>query len=79
MVTVTPPLMENTRLAWLPLTASWSAPGPSMSRSSVMLSWPLVRTMVPCSPEMKSIVSAWAGVGVENRLTQRAGAAVGQV
>ena len=34
-------------LWWLPLTASASASGPSMVRSSVMLSWPLVRAIVP--------------------------------
>src|SRR5262249_60205994 len=29
MVTVTPPLMSKRRLAWVPLTGRWFAPGPS--------------------------------------------------
>jgi len=28
MLTVVPPAMSKTLLAWLPLTASWLAPGP---------------------------------------------------
>ena len=47
MLTATPLLIWKTRLASLPLTASRSAPGPSMVRSSVMLSWPPVSAMVP--------------------------------
>src|SRR5262245_65970845 len=62
MVTVAPPLMLKIRLCWLPLTASRSAPGPSMVRASVMLNWPLVRGIVPFSPSAKAVVSApgWA-------------------
>src|SRR5207248_2107831 len=47
MVAVTPPLISKTRLALLPLMVRRLAPGPSMVRSSVMLSSPLVRAMVP--------------------------------
>src|SRR5262249_34955377 len=46
MVTVTPPLISKMRLASLPLTVSWFAPGPSMSRFLVMASSPLVSVMV---------------------------------
>src|SRR5262249_31471397 len=56
-VTVVPELMAKTRLAALPLTASWLAPGPSIRRSSVMLSWPPVSGMVPLTPGAKSMLS----------------------
>ena len=46
MVEVTPALMSKTRLAWLPLTVSCFAPGPSMSRLLVMASSPPVSVMV---------------------------------
>ena len=54
--TVLPALIRNTRLALLPLIAKLPAPGPVMVRSSLMVSAPLVRVMVPAT--LKVIVSA---------------------
>jgi hypothetical protein len=67
-VTVTPPLMSKTRLWWLPLTASWSAPGPSMSRFLVMAS-SLVSVMVwPRRLSSKTIWSpSWAAAMAARR------------
>src|SRR5262245_31615865 len=62
MVTVRPALMSKTRLAWLPLTVSWFAPGPSMSRFLVMANSPPISVMVwPARLGAKSMVSPlWA-------------------
>ena len=48
------PLTLKTRLASLPLTVKRLAPGPSRIRSSVMLSSPLVKVMVPSPPRGRS-------------------------
>src|SRR5262249_11463826 len=74
----TPVPSSKTRLASVPLTATSSAPGPSMVKGSVMLSGTPPRAIVPCSPSAKR-TSSGPGVGVEDRLAQRAVAAAGQV
>src|SRR5262245_32448907 len=58
---VTPLLISKTRLASLPLTATSSALGPRISRSSVTSSWP-PGVIVPCAWPVKKIRSApgWA-------------------
>ena len=55
-VTVAPLLTSKTRLAWLPLTVSLSAPGPSMVRLCVMSNCPLVSVMswTECAKTMVS-------------------------
>src|SRR5262249_38810357 len=58
---VTPAGMLNTRLASLPLTAIWLAPGPVMVRALVMSNSPLVKAMVPCMPGAKTI---WLAPGL---------------
>src|SRR5512135_1487518 len=46
---------SNTRLAWLPLTLSTPAPGPTIFTSLlVIVNWPLVSVMVPLRPGAKS-------------------------
>ncbi len=58
MVTAFPSLMSNTREVSLPLTASLSAPGPSMSRLFLISSWSLISVMVwPLRLEAKTMVS----------------------
>src|SRR5207249_120992 len=52
------PLTRKTRLVLLPLTVSLFALGPLIVRSSVMLSSPLVRVMVPFNPPANWTTSA---------------------
>src|SRR5262245_18593409 len=56
--TVVPLLMCKTRSASLPLMVSRLTPGPLISRSSVMSSWPEARAMVPANPGAKAMSSA---------------------
>src|SRR5262245_41592287 len=57
---VPPEVRLKTCEAWLPLTVSRSAPGPLIVRSWLTKSWPLVRLMVPFSPDWKLIRSGTA-------------------
>ena len=68
MVTVAWLPMSKTRLALLPLTVSWPAPGPVMVRSWLMTSWPLLSVMVwPERPAAKSMVSPAAAAAISPR------------
>jgi len=63
-LSVTPAPTSKTRLAWLPLMVRFAAPGPLIVRSSVTVSWPLVRVIVPLTPNvMTSTVGAGSPAG----------------
>src|SRR5262245_3570867 len=57
MVTFALLLMSKIRLALLPLTVIWLAPGPLMVMLLVRFSWPLRSVMVPCRPGAKSMTA----------------------
>jgi hypothetical protein len=66
MVALTPLVTWKGRTASLPLTESTLAPGPSISRSSAGVSLRMVsppnggsRTMLPVTPEAKTMSSLW--------------------
>ena len=80
MLAAAPLLMLKTRLTSLPLTASLSAPGPSIRRSSVMLNSPLGQGDRSPQPVGEGDdVGTGVGVGGRDRRPQRAEAAVGEV
>src|SRR5262245_7339931 len=56
--TAAPLAMLKTRLVSLPLTARRLAPGPTRDTSSVMLNSPLVRVIVPRTPDANVMTSA---------------------
>ena len=78
---MTPDATSNTRLFPLPETDSESWPGPTIVTSLfAIISSPLVSVIVPLRPAAKSIsLGPGRVVGVDDRLAQRAGAAVVQV
>ncbi len=61
-------LNENTRLALLPLTVKFIAPGPAMVRLLVITNCPPVSVMVPVTA--KSMVSPGAALAMASRREQ---------